>query len=345
MTARVVEIELDRRRDRIELTFADGSVEEIENGVYERYDPRGRTIEERAATAADFARLEALAAGAGPDALREVRLDDGSFVEFGPGKIEVTYPDRTQEEIENGIYERYDARGRTVDERVATASDISRLEALVPAEFRNPAEAEPIEPMTGDAGPDRMRGDGADDRMSGEAGDDRLVGRDGDDTLEGGAGADSILGGLGDDSLEGGADDDLLRGGQGRDALLGDEGDDRLLGGGGDDILLGGAGRDRMNGGGGDDTIDGGAGADVYRGGQGADLFVFTADGARDVLRDFRPGEDVIHLSAFGLAGFPEVLDGAIDRNGGVVLDLGGGDLIRLARVEREALSEGDFVF
>ncbi|MFN3262568.1 MAG: calcium-binding protein [Pikeienuella sp.] len=341
MTAPVTEIELNRLRNKIEVTFADGSVEEIENGIYERYDPRGRTVEERAATAADFARLEALVAGAGADALREVRLEDGSTVEFGPRKIEVTYPDGAQEEIENGIYERYDASGRTVEERLATEADIARLEALIPAEFRNVSDAAPV---TGGAGPDRMRGDMTDDRMSGEGGDDRLIGRGGDDMLLGGSGEDRLIGGLGDDSLEGGADNDVLRGGQGRDTLSGDEGDDRLAGRGGDDSLLGGTGRDRMNGGAGDDTIEGGAGFDIYRGGKGADVFVFTADGARDVVRDFRPGEDVIDLSAFGLSGFPEVLDGASDRNGGVVLNLGDGDFIRLARVERDALSEGDFI-
>lgn len=44
----------------IEVTYADGSKEEIENGRYERKDSSGRTVEERAATAADFDRLSAL---------------------------------------------------------------------------------------------------------------------------------------------------------------------------------------------------------------------------------------------------------------------------------------------
>lgn len=44
----------------IEVTYADGSKEEIENGRYERKDSTGRTVEERAATQADFDRLSAL---------------------------------------------------------------------------------------------------------------------------------------------------------------------------------------------------------------------------------------------------------------------------------------------
>lgn len=342
MSLSVISVEIDPTRNGIEVTYADRSLEEIENGVYERYDARGRTVEERAATPADFARLEAIAAAAGPNALREIRLEDGAVVEFRPGMIEVTYPDRTQEEIENGVYERYDARGRTVEERAATAADFARLEALIPAEFRNEGEAQG---WTGTEAADRFAGDRRDEAAAGEGGNDRLNGFGGDDTLEGGAGEDRLLGGRGNDSLEGGADDDVLRGGNGADTLSGGAGDDRLIGGGGRDSLLGGEGEDRMNGGGGNDTIDGGAGSDIYRGGTGADVFVFAADGARDVVRDFRPGEDRLDLSAFGFTGLSEVLEGARERNGGLILDLGGGDALRLARVEREDLSAADFIF
>ena len=46
------------------------------------------------------------------------------------GSIEVSHPDGTREEIENGIYEMKDASGRTIVERPATAEDRARLEAL-----------------------------------------------------------------------------------------------------------------------------------------------------------------------------------------------------------------------
>lgn len=44
----------------IEVTYADGSKEEIENGRYERKNAAGRTVEERPATQADLDRLSAL---------------------------------------------------------------------------------------------------------------------------------------------------------------------------------------------------------------------------------------------------------------------------------------------
>nr|HQU70253.1 hypothetical protein [Albidovulum sp.] len=44
----------------IEVTYADGSKEEIDNGRYERKDRSGRTVEEREATQADLDRLSAL---------------------------------------------------------------------------------------------------------------------------------------------------------------------------------------------------------------------------------------------------------------------------------------------
>lgn len=44
----------------IEVSYSDGSREEIEHGRYERKNAAGRTVEERRATAADRARLSAL---------------------------------------------------------------------------------------------------------------------------------------------------------------------------------------------------------------------------------------------------------------------------------------------
>ena len=46
--------------DKIEVTHADGTREEIENGRLEMKDALGRTIVERAATAEDIARLQSL---------------------------------------------------------------------------------------------------------------------------------------------------------------------------------------------------------------------------------------------------------------------------------------------
>ena len=63
-----------------------------------------------------------------------------------------------------------------------------------------------------------------------------------------------------------------------------------------------------MVGGAGDDTLIGGAGKDDMTGGPGKDVFVFldetdsTVDKAgRDIIRDFKSGEDKIDLSQFSV--------------------------------------------
>ncbi|ETX26988.1 calcium-binding protein [Roseivivax isoporae] len=81
----------------------------------------------------------------------------------------------------------------------------------------------------------------------------------------------------------------------------GGDGDDTLAGAERDDMLVGGAGNDRLSGGGGDDTLFAGIGADTLAGGAGADVFVFDANGRRDIVRDFEPGIDRIDLGGWGL--------------------------------------------
>lgn len=74
----------------------------------------------------------------------------------------------------------------------------------------------------------------------------------------------------------------------GAETLNGDSADNLLHGAGGNDTLYAGAG---------DDTLSDGAGQDILTGGNGADLFVMTDDGARDIIADFTPGQDMIDLS------------------------------------------------
>lgn len=57
-TVSVRRIELSS--EGIEVSYSDGSREEVESGIYERKDPTGRTVEERPATQADLDRLNAL---------------------------------------------------------------------------------------------------------------------------------------------------------------------------------------------------------------------------------------------------------------------------------------------
>ncbi|MCC0065299.1 MAG: M10 family metallopeptidase C-terminal domain-containing protein [Defluviimonas sp.] len=177
--------------------------------------------------------------------------------------------------------------------------------------------------LSGLAGDDRLRGNGGNDTLHGGEGNDVLDGGEGDDYLSGLSGDDSLLGGAGADTLSGGDGNDTMRGGDGSDALFGGDGGDRLSGQGGDDTISGGAGDDRLGGGGGadqlfgedgndrlaggggSDMLIGGAGADTLIGNGGRDSFVFLdardsgpGSAARDVITDFRPGTDLIDLSA-----------------------------------------------
>ncbi|QKC77192.1 hypothetical protein EB233_18180 [Mesorhizobium erdmanii] len=52
----------------------------------------------------------------------------GDKVEVDGDKVEVTHPDGTKEEVENGTFEMKDATGRTIIERPATPADIARLQ-------------------------------------------------------------------------------------------------------------------------------------------------------------------------------------------------------------------------
>lgn len=274
--ANVIKVEISA--NEIEITYSDGSREEIENGNYERKVASGRTVEERVATEADRARLEALASGADSNVEREYLLADGTKVEVSAGKIEVTHPDGREEEVEGGEYELKDSAGNTIEERPATAADIARLEAYVPTELaaetsdaaNQKRSADPVT-ETGGSDDDRLRGDDGDDVLSGEGGNDRLRGREGDDTLSGGSGNDRLRGDEGADTIDGGAGNDRARGGKGDDTINGGDGNDRLRGDAGDDIVNGEAGNDRVRGGGGEDTVTGGDGDDIVRGDTGND--------------------------------------------------------------------------
>jgi Ca2+-binding RTX toxin-like protein len=104
----------------------------------------------------------------------------------------------------------------------------------------------------------------------------------------------------------------VFLGGAGHDSLDASEADGPLIahGGGGKDLLEGGASADALNGGGGNDTLIGGPGADTLKGGAGADTFVFktladapVAKAAREQIKDFKPGQDVIDLASFDEGG------------------------------------------
>jgi hypothetical protein len=126
--------------------------------------------------------------------------------------------------------------------------------------------------------------------VNGTSGDDTLDGTDGSDVINGKAGDDVVTGGSGDDSLDGGSGDDALAGGEGDDWLRGGSGDDEIDGGDGDDAIRAGSG---------DDEIDGGEGDDEISTGSGADVVSFSGEFGDDVITDFKPGTDIIDLTAF----------------------------------------------
>ncbi|KQM30888.1 cadherin domain-containing protein [Sphingomonas sp. Leaf10] len=116
------------------------------------------------------------------------------------------------------------------------------------------------------------------DTMNGTGEGDTLDGSWGNDTLNGFAGHDRLIGSYGNDTLNGGDGNDTLDGGNGTDVLDGGNGDDLLIGGDDRDVMTGGAGRD------------------VFRFEKTGDTA--THSSLRDIITDFRPGEDKIDLSA-----------------------------------------------
>ncbi len=148
-------------------------------------------------------------------------------------------------------------------------------------------------------------GTDADEHLTGTIWDDHLSGKEGNDHLFGAGGEDYLYGQTGNDRLSGDSGDDVVKGHAGRDTLQGGTGDDTLIGGSGRDKLHGDGGDDRIKGGSGNDKIQGWNGADVLSGGDGADVFIYIDHAEsrrkatkRDTITDFKPGKDVIDLSA-----------------------------------------------
>jgi len=110
----------------IEVVRADGSKEEIHDGLYERQDASGRTVEERPATSADIARLT----GPASSGRRAIAVGFVKKVQAVGGNLEIRYSSGWKEELQNGRYELKDPNNNTVVERPARPADVSRLEGL-----------------------------------------------------------------------------------------------------------------------------------------------------------------------------------------------------------------------
>ena len=177
-----------------------------------------------------------------------------------------------------------------------------------------------------------------------------LRGSDHDDILAGDQRANKLSGGWGNDTIYGGpggdeTNRDTIDGGPGHDSLFGGPGDDTLYGSEGDDMLKGGPGADTLEGNSGNDMLEGGAGADTMDGGIGFDTFIFDLGHGMDTITDFRNGQDLIDISAFGLTDFDD-LAFAPDADG-VAIDLAdhGGGTILLEGFDIANLDATDFLF
>lgn len=186
--------------------------------------------------------------------------------------------------------------------------------------------------IVGGAGADTIYGDGLNPPFGIDGGpspgNNLIFARAGDDVVFAGFGSDTVLGGPGNDLIFGAG----AVSGNGIIRAFRADGNDLLLGGPGDDTIDGSGGRDTIFGGAGNDLIRGSYDADLLTGGPGQDHFAFgllfsgfegapfpavpdtgVGEGNRDVVTDFRHGEDVLDLSGYrnpaGGAGTPVFLD------------------------------------
>ncbi|MEM7546925.1 MAG: hypothetical protein AAF367_15460 [Pseudomonadota bacterium] len=198
----------------------------------------------------------------------------------------------------------------------------------------------PDEPIpTG--GDDRLIGTNAANTIFAGAGDDTIRGLGGDDNLKGQAGRDNIKGGGGNDTVKGNGGNDKLNGGGGDDRVVGGGGNDTVLGRGGDDTLLGRAGDDTLAGNSGNDRLLGNGGNDILKGQGGADVFSFKRNDGRDVIRDFRDGEDLIEIRN----GANSLSDLNIRQAGDDVLISFEGTAIKVNNIDRDDFDTDDFLF
>ncbi len=111
--------------------------------------------------------------------------------------------------------------------------------------------------------------------------------------------------------------------------------------------LRGSEGNDLLLGTSADDVIDGLGGDDILEGGAGDDTFVFDFASGSDRVGDFAAGAaspDVLDLRGRGFVNSADVLASATPDGGDVVIDLGGGDEVRLVGIELSELHSDDFI-
>ena len=119
----------------------------------------------------------------------------------------------------------------------------------------------------------------------------------------------------------------------------------------GSDRLDAGYHNDTLNGGAGNDTLWGGAGNDILSGGTGADRFEFGASSGADTVTDFEVatlGEVIAiarNVNGVSLGTFQELMARTSMSGTDTVIDLGAGNSIKLANVDKAMLNANHFLF
>ncbi|NEQ98644.1 MAG: hypothetical protein F6K30_18315 [Cyanothece sp. SIO2G6] len=180
---------------------------------------------------------------------------------------------------------------------------------------------------------------GSGSKVSGSNQGDEILGSRTSDRLNGRGGSDRIIGFNRGDRLVGGGGGDILDGDGGNDTLIGGSGKDTLLGDGGRDTLRGGNANDSLDGGAGNDILDGGKGSDTLEGGKGSDRFVLSRGAGRDVIADFRNGQDRLQVRGFNAENL------TINQQGqDTIIRAGEDTLAILTGVNASTINQADFV-
>jgi fibronectin-binding autotransporter adhesin len=131
--------------------------------------------------------------------------------------------------------------------------------------------------------------------------------------------------------------------------VIGNALNNRLTGNAAAETLQGGAGKDTIKGGNGRDTIDGGIANDKLGGGGARDTFLFVVGDGKDKITDFDTkgkDSDIIDLSDIAaVKNFKDLMKNHVDDAGSnIVIDLGGGQSIKLLGVQEKQLDADMFV-
>ena len=159
--------------------------------------------------------------------------------------------------------------------------------------------------------------------VNGDGFDDLIVGAWGADPHGSRSGASFVI--FGGDDI--GVSAATLVGTDAGETLNGTDGNDRIIAGQGKDVIVGGGGNDYLV------------------GARGNDVFVFAPGSGDDVIKDFGDGNDLIDLSAFGIADFGSITTVPTNSASNTKIQFDSDDSVTLIGVSFDDLSALDFYF